>query len=84
MTLTIDKFGRILIPKKLREQLNLEPDDPVELDVDGGAIRIRPVLKDVQLRHEGHVLVVDADASGDLERALERSRDERLDEAAAW
>jgi AbrB family looped-hinge helix DNA binding protein len=84
MTVTIDKFGRILIPKKVREELHLSPDDAVELRVEDGVIHIRPIPQEAPLRFEGRVLVVDAEAVGDLENALERSRDERLDAAASW
>ena len=31
MTLTIDKFGRVLIPKLLRQFLNIEPGSEIEI-----------------------------------------------------
>ena len=34
MEVTIDKFGRILIPKKIREMLGLEPGQVLEVLVD--------------------------------------------------
>ncbi|MEM9929378.1 MAG: AbrB/MazE/SpoVT family DNA-binding domain-containing protein, partial [Bacteroidota bacterium] len=34
MTLTIDKFGRVLIPKTLRELLTVQPGDKVEVKID--------------------------------------------------
>lgn len=34
MTLTVDKFGRILIPKTLRQLLMIEPGDELEVDID--------------------------------------------------
>ncbi len=46
MTVTLDKFGRVLIPKPLRDQLGLEPGAELSLDVhagDGGpTLELRP------------------------------------------
>ena len=36
MTVTIDKFGRVLIPKPLRDQLGLQPGAELSLDVHAG------------------------------------------------
>ena len=48
MTVTIDKFGRVLIPKPLRDRLGLVPGAELSLDVqDGGdgapALELRAV-----------------------------------------
>ena len=40
--LTIDKAGRVVIPKPLREQLHLEPGDALELESAGEQITLRP------------------------------------------
>jgi AbrB family looped-hinge helix DNA binding protein len=41
--LTIDKAGRVGIPKLLREELNLEPGDFLEMESAGEQITLRPV-----------------------------------------
>jgi AbrB family looped-hinge helix DNA binding protein len=41
--LTLDKAGRIVIPKPLREELHLEPGDALELERAGEQITLRPV-----------------------------------------
>lgn len=41
--LTIDKAGRVVIPKPLREQLHLEPGDSLDLENVGEQITLRPV-----------------------------------------
>lgn len=40
--LTIDGAGRVVIPKPLRDQLNLAPGDTLELDTAGESIMLRP------------------------------------------
>ena len=44
MQVTIDKYGRILIPKRIREQLGIQLEQPLELRLseDGVALEIRP------------------------------------------
>ena len=41
--LTIDKAGRVVIPKTLRDKLHLEPGDALEIDNAGEEITLRPV-----------------------------------------
>lgn len=41
MRTTIDRSGRLVVPKALREQIGLLPG-AVEIEVDGSALRIRP------------------------------------------
>jgi AbrB family looped-hinge helix DNA binding protein len=41
--LTIDKAGRVVIPKALREELRLEPGDSLEMETSGESITLRPV-----------------------------------------
>jgi AbrB family looped-hinge helix DNA binding protein len=41
--LTIDKAGRVVIPKSVREELGLEPGDSLEMESAGEAITLRPV-----------------------------------------
>jgi AbrB family looped-hinge helix DNA binding protein len=41
---TLDKAGRIMIPKPQRKELHLEPDDRLEMESSGEQITLRPVL----------------------------------------
>ena len=40
--LTIDKAGRVVLPKILRDELHLSPGDTLELTVDGEQMTLRP------------------------------------------
>lgn len=42
-TLTLDKAGRVVIPKPLRDELRLGPGDALQMEVDGGCISLRPL-----------------------------------------
>jgi AbrB family looped-hinge helix DNA binding protein len=41
--LTLDKAGRVVIPKPLRDELNLGPGDALQLETEGEQITLRPV-----------------------------------------
>lgn len=43
MLVSIDRAGRVVIPKELRDRLALEPDSELEIDADGDGIRLTPV-----------------------------------------
>lgn len=50
MTLTMDKFGRVLIPKKARIALRLQPGCKVELTVDEvrGKAELEPARNEIE------------------------------------
>ncbi len=62
MTVTIDKFGRVLIPKPLRDQLGLAPGAELSLDVHTGgdgapALELRAVPDEAPLVRKNGRLV---------------------------
>jgi len=57
MKITIDKVGRLVIPRRLRERIGLAGGGTVEIDIEGTGLRLRPVVGD-QVREEGDVLVI--------------------------
>jgi AbrB family looped-hinge helix DNA binding protein len=55
--LTIDKAGRVVIPKLLREELHLEAGDKLEMESAGEQITLRPVRGTGPLMKEDGVWV---------------------------
>jgi len=51
-TLTIDKAGRVIIPKPLRDALHLSPGDSLTLNSSGEEITLRPVHETSPLQKE--------------------------------
>jgi len=51
-TLTLDKAGRVIIPKTLRDEMHLEAGDTLELEAEDGRITLRPVRSGSALRKE--------------------------------
>jgi AbrB family looped-hinge helix DNA binding protein len=59
MRATIDKAGRLVIPRALRNRIGLAGGGEVEIEVDGAAIRIEPVVGG-ELREESGLLLIPA------------------------
>ena len=77
MRATIDKAGRLVIPKPLRDQLGLGPGD-VEVTPDGSGLRVEAIAG-AGLVEEGGRLVIPAggtELDDDVVRAL-RDADRR-------
>lgn len=55
--LTLDSAGRVLIPKGLRDELQLQPGDELDLEAEGEAITLRPVREVPPLTKERGVWV---------------------------
>ena len=45
MMVSIDRAGRIVIPKEIRDRLSLVADTELELDVEGDQLRLMPVRR---------------------------------------
>jgi AbrB family looped-hinge helix DNA binding protein len=43
MQATIDRVGRVVIPKQIRDARGLWPDTELEITIDGGGVRLEPV-----------------------------------------
>jgi len=50
--LTLDKAGRVVIPKRLRDALHLVAGDSLQLESSGDEITLRPVQETVPLQKE--------------------------------
>jgi AbrB family looped-hinge helix DNA binding protein len=55
--LTVDKAGRVVLPKPLRDELKLEPGDTLEVESSGEEITLRPLRGQAQLRKKHGVWV---------------------------
>jgi AbrB family looped-hinge helix DNA binding protein len=79
-TLTLDKAGRIVIPKTLRDELRLAPGDSLALESDGDRVTLRPVRSASALRKEHGIWVFRGGRkiiAAETDRALESVREER-------
>jgi len=81
--ITLDKAGRVVLPKPLRDQMQLVPGDTLQLEAEGECITLRPVRPKATLMKECGVWVYQGEATDasipdllDLERER-RSRDFR-------
>jgi AbrB family looped-hinge helix DNA binding protein len=45
MMVSIDRAGRVVIPKDIRDRLGLDADAELEVDVEGDVIRLVPVRR---------------------------------------
>ena len=77
--LTMDKAGRIVIPKPVREELQLEPGDSLEMESAGEEITLRPVRGGPLMKEHGVWVLrtgqpLPASATDDI---LKRIREER-------
>jgi AbrB family looped-hinge helix DNA binding protein len=59
-TITIDKAGRIVLPKQIREELQLSPGDAIELEASNEQVVLRPARGKGRMRKEQGVWVFDS------------------------
>jgi AbrB family looped-hinge helix DNA binding protein len=79
-TLTIDKAGRIVLPKPVRDELQLSPGDSLELESSEERITLRPARGNGRIYKKQGVWVFDSGEplDGDVvNRTLRQVREER-------
>jgi AbrB family looped-hinge helix DNA binding protein len=78
MRTTIDRAGRVVVPKSLRAALGLEGGDEVEITLEGERIELVPAPRRVSLRKgPGGLLVSDVGVGvgpDEIRDELERTR----------
>lgn len=85
MEVTLDKFGRIVIPKPVRDALGLETGTKLHLDTqagdEGGEISLRPKPPRPLLRKKGNVMVLTGkinDPNMDIVEFIQEQREQRI------
>lgn len=79
-TLTVDKAGRVVLPKPVRDELQLSPGDPLELESFEDQIVLRPVKERVGMRKKQGIWVLDLDepiSAAETDRVLRDIRRKR-------
>lgn len=81
-TTKLDKFGRIVIPKPIRDHLGLEAGAELDITETGETIILTPMTRPPLVKRKGHILVYTGEAEGDLVDAVRRDREERIRKVA--
>lgn len=77
METTVDRFGRVVIPKRVRDDLGLAPGTVLIVEERGRAVSLTPLTEE-PLGDEGGVLVFRGRAAGDLAEEVDEAREARL------
>ena len=82
MELSVDKLGRVVIPKTVRDHYHLQPGSRLRLREGDDGLYLQPVLDEPAVHEHGGVLVIAGQAdtritANDVERVIARERDQR-------
>lgn len=83
METTLDKFGRIVIPKRVRDDLGLKPGAVLQIEQADQKILMEPVNEGPHVVVKDGVLVFTGTATGDIVGAIQLHRPERLSKVGA-
>lgn len=78
METTIDRFGRIVIPKRVRDDLGLRAGSVLRIEERGDELLLSVRREQPDLVREDGVLVYTGEATGDLEDEVEAQRRDRM------
>jgi AbrB family looped-hinge helix DNA binding protein len=80
-SLTLDRAGRLMIPRSLRQELHLGPGDKLQLESEGDQITLRPCRPEAVLKKEHGVWVYQGEpANVSIPDLIDRQRQKRLRE----
>jgi AbrB family looped-hinge helix DNA binding protein len=84
MEAMLDRFGRIVIPKRVRQDLGLHVGSVLEIEERDDQIVLSVRRDQPDLVREDGVLVYTGEAAGDLEQTVEAQRRSRVRDVTAW
>jgi len=79
-TLTLDKAGRVVLPKPVRDELQVGPGDSLELEVSEDHVVLRPARARGRMYKEHGVWIFDSGepmAADAVEKTIQKVRAER-------
>ena len=77
MDAVLDRFGRIVIPKKVRDNLDLGPGSQMRIEEIDNGIVLKPVHGEPNLIEKDGVLVFSGASLGNIEDAVAKHRRDR-------
>lgn len=80
MQTSIDKFGRVLIPKSIRDHLGIKPGALVQVFEHDHEILLKLTKHKNSLKTKDGVLVFTGEATDDIESAIDKQRDDRIED----
>jgi AbrB family looped-hinge helix DNA binding protein len=83
MKTTLDKFGRVVIPKEIRDNLGLKAGEVLQVEGFEDEVILRPLREEVPLHVKEGVLVFSGTATGNIIEAVRFHRKERLKKVAS-
>ncbi len=78
METTLDKFGRVIIPKQIRDHLGLKSGEVLHVEGLQDEVLLKPLREEAPLHSKEGVLVFSGTASGNLVEAVRAHREEQL------
>jgi AbrB family looped-hinge helix DNA binding protein len=78
METKLDKFGRVVLPKDIRDNLALKPGQVLRIEKSNDEVILKPLRKESPLHFKEGVLVFSGTATGDIMEAVKVHREERL------
>ncbi len=78
METKLDKFGRVVLPKEIRDSLDLKPGEILQVEESESEVILKPLRGESPLRLKNGVLVFSGTATGDIIKAVRAHREERL------
>lgn len=78
MLATLDKFGRVLIPKKFREHLGIRNNSSLNIVDDGNRIIIEPVVEKNPIVEKDGIIVYTGKIQSDIDKEIRADRLRRM------
>lgn len=76
--LTVDRAGRIVLPKQLRDQFNLHPGSQLEIALGPNHVELKPAETAMMARRKNKLWIHHGRAQTSLDHAVTNLREERL------
>ncbi len=78
MATRLDKYGRVVLPKDIRDHLDLKPGQELKVEKVDEKVVLKPLKKELPLHVKNGVLVFSGIATGDIAKAVKQHREGRL------